>query len=87
MSSHLAKFYVLDQDDFILPIQVLEKNRYREEAEKVPPLNEQIGKLLRDLDTEQLNSKKLESALMEAQEQHEITTQHFEVFKLLNVFE
>ncbi|KAM7539658.1 hypothetical protein Aperf_G00000028596 [Anoplocephala perfoliata] len=57
---------------------VLEKNRYREEAEKTTSLKERIDQLLRDLDNEQLNSEKLKSALMEAQEQHEISTQHFE---------
>lgn len=57
---------------------VLEKNRYREEADKVPSLNGRIGQLTRDLESEQINSKSLKFALIQAQEQHEISTQHFE---------
>ncbi|VDN98004.1 unnamed protein product [Rodentolepis nana] len=57
---------------------VLEKNRYREEADKIPSLNRHIDQLTRDLESEQTNSKSLEFALIQAQEQHEISTQHFE---------
>lgn len=42
-------------------------------------LNDRIDQLMRDLEAEQTNSKALKAALREAQEQHEISTQHFEV--------
>ncbi|VUZ45451.1 unnamed protein product [Hymenolepis diminuta] len=57
---------------------VLEKNRYREEAAKMCSLNERIDQLTRELESEQTNSKSLKAALADAQEQHEISTEHFE---------
>nr|CDS34116.1 GRIP [Hymenolepis microstoma] len=57
---------------------VLEKNRYRDKADKIPSLNGRIDQLTRDLESEQLSSKSLKFALTQAQEQHEISTQHFE---------
>lgn len=48
-------------------------------------LNERIDQLTRELESEQTNTKSLEAALADAQEQHEISTEHFEVCYYLNI--
>ncbi|KAL5961967.1 GRIP and coiled-coil domain-containing protein 1 [Taenia solium] len=56
----------------------LEKDGYRKEEEKNSYLKQQINQLLKELEVEQNTSRTLKDALFEAQEQHEVSTRHFE---------
>ncbi|VDM15907.1 unnamed protein product [Hydatigera taeniaeformis] len=61
-----------------MALSTLENDNYRKEEEKNSCLRQQVDRLSKELEVEQNNSKSLKCALLEAQEQHEASTRHFE---------